>query len=285
VSEVLVEARAVSVEYRRAGFGARSSLRALDGVSLQVERGEVVAVVGSSGAGKSTLARAILGLERVTSGSVAWSPSGSAAPIDIRTLSPGALRALRPRFQLVFQDPSASLDPRWTVRAILREASRLSAQVSSRLSAQNSSRVSAQDGTRPRATHAESREADALELLERVGLGRAHLDRAPHALSGGEAQRVCLARALAMQPDLLVLDEPVAALDASIQAQVLDLLQELRRERGLAFLLIAHDMALVEWMADRVLVLDGGRIVEEGEPDVVLGAPRHAATRALISAR
>jgi len=205
----------------------------VDGVDLELGAGRSLGLVGPSGAGKSTLARAALGLERLVAGSVAWSTTPGAAPGDLARLSSGALRAARRRFQPVFQDPKSSLDPRWTARATLREPLSAGGSIGDRESASRA-------------------------LLERVGLEPAHLDRLPHQLSGGEAQRLCIARALATSPDVLVLDEPVAALDASVQAQVLDLFADLRRERGLAYLLIAHDMQLVEWIADRVLVLEAG---------------------------
>lgn len=238
MSEVLIELRDVVVEHRREAFFGRSAMlvRALDGVSLTLARGEVVAVVGTSGAGKSTLARAVLGLERLVSGCVAWSVARGTSPVDLRTIHPRTLRAARRRFQPVFQDPKSSLDPRWTSRATLEEALLIGG------------------------TDKGDVERESCVLLERVGLEAAHLDRLPHELSGGEAQRLCIARALSTSPEALVLDEPVAALDASVQAQVLDLFAELRRERGLAYLLVAHDMQLVEWIADRVIVLDAGRV-------------------------
>jgi peptide/nickel transport system ATP-binding protein len=263
VSDVLLEARDLVVVHS-ASAGLRrdaAAVRALDGASLSVSRGEVVAVVGASGAGKSTLARAVLGLERPVAGSVAWSTSRGGTPVDLSTMRPSGIRALRPRFQPVFQDPAASLDPRWSARATLVEALR---------------RRASSSGDEGRAV---------VDLLARVGLEPAHLDRLPHAMSGGEKQRLCLARALATDPELLVLDEPVAALDASVQAQVLDLLQDLRRERELAYLIVTHDLALVAWIADRVLVLAHGRIVEEGTPEQVLQAPRHPATAELVAAR
>jgi ABC-type glutathione transport system ATPase component len=218
-----------------------------------------VAIVGESGAGKSTLVRALLALERPLSGTVAWCPAPERSPVDVRTLTAGELRAARPRFQVVFQDSLASLDPRWTARATLREAFAAGGRTNG--------------------------DAAAIELLERVGLAREHLARLPHEMSGGQRQRLCLARALATQPELIALDEPVAALDASVQAQVLELLADLRRERGLAYVLVTHDLALVAWLADRVLVLDHGRIVEQGDARDVLRDPRHAATRALVEAR
>lgn len=274
----LIEARDLVVEHRREAFLGRpaSVVRALDGVSLEVARGEVICVVGPSGAGKSTLARALLGFERPVAGVVRWSSSRSdsttsaqsaaqdSALVDPATLSASAVRALRPRIQPVFQDPAASLDPRWSVNSTLREALKMRAD---------------------RGVGADRIEDQVGALLASVGLGPEHLARVPHELSGGEKQRVCLARALATEPELLVLDEPVAALDASVQAQILDLLASLRRARGLAYLLVTHDLALVEWMADRVLVLAEGKIVEAGTPAEVLGEPRHAATRELVRSR
>ncbi len=238
MSEVLIGMRDVVVDNRREAFFGRSAslVRALDGVSLTLSRGEVVAVVGPSGAGKSTLARAALGLERLVSGSVAWSVTRGASPVDLRSLDSRTLRDARRRFQPVFQDPKSSLDPRWTSRATLSEALRIGG------------------------TNANDVERESRALIERVGLESAHLDRLPHQLSGGEAQRLCIARALSTSPEVLVLDEPVAALDASVQAQVLDLFVELRRERALAYLLVAHDMQLVDWIADRVVVLERGRL-------------------------
>ncbi len=270
MSDILVEAHDLVVEHRREAFLGRPAnvVRALDGVSLEVARGEVVSVVGPSGAGKSTLVRALLGFERPVAGVVRWSASWSASrsstpdssPVDLATLSAREVRALRPRIQPVFQDPAASLDPRWNVSATLREALRM--------------RAGLRGG-----------EDEVRALLASVGLGPEHLARAPHELSGGEKQRVCLARALATDPELLVLDEPVAALDASVQAQILDLLVSLRRAKGLAYLLVTHDLALVEWMADRVLVLGQGKIVEAGTPAEVLHEPRHETTRELVSSR
>jgi peptide/nickel transport system ATP-binding protein len=256
----LIEARDLRVEHRPGG--RRGAVRALDGVTLGVRPGEVVAVVGESGAGKSTLVRALLALEPAARGSVLWREDGAREPLDLLRLPPRALRRLRARLQVVFQDPLASLDPRWSARAVLREA----------LGAHRA--VAPAEGA-----------ARALALLERVGLAREHLDRRPHELSGGERQRLCLARALAVEPRFLALDEPVAALDASVQAQVLELLADLRRERGLAYLLVTHDLSVAAWLADRVAVLDGGRIVEEGPVEQVLRAPAHARTRELVAAR
>jgi len=239
VSDVLIEMRDVVVEHRREAFLGRgaSTVRALDGVSLSLRRGELVAVVGASGAGKSTLARAALGLERLESGTVAWSVTPGAQPVVLSSLGAQAVRAARRRFQPVFQDPKSSLDPRWTARATLVEALRVGGRATDVASA-------------------------CRDLLERVGLEVAHLERFPHQLSGGEAQRLCIARALATSPEVLVLDEPVAALDASVQAQVLDLFTELRRDRGLAYLLVTHDMQLVDWIADRVVVMHEGVVIQ-----------------------
>ena len=236
MNPVLLAMRDVVVEHRRAAFPGRPALhvRALDGVSLELCRGEVLAVVGRSGAGKSTLARAALALEPLRAGTVAWSTQPDAPPVDVDRLGAGDLRRARRRFGVVFQDPRQSLDPRWSARRTLTEALRAGGASTSR--------------------------AALGDLVASVGLAPAILDRRPHEMSGGEAQRVCIARALCTSPEALVLDEPVSALDASVQAGVLDLLDGLRRERGLAFLLVAHDPDLVAWMADRVLVLEHGRV-------------------------
>ncbi len=260
----LLEARDLVVEHRRAAvLGVRPPpVRALDGVSLDVRRGEVLAVVGESGAGKSSLVRALLCLEPLARGSVLWHADATQPPVDLARLSERALRPLRARMQVVFQDPLASLDPMWSARSVLREAF-------------------GAHGTGSRADP----QARSIALLEQVGLSAEHLDRRPHELSGGQRQRLCLARALAVEPELLVLDEPVAALDASVQAQILGLLAELRARHGLTYLIVTHDLALVSWMADRVAVLQRGRVVESGPVERVLAEPAHAHTRELIAAR
>ena len=228
---------------------------AVDGVSLVVRAGERVALVGASGSGKTTLARLLVRLIEPDRGRLHFEGR------DLLALRPEPLRRLRARFQLVFQDPLAALDPRARIGRQLEDPLRL-------------------HGIVPR----RERLAAVAALLARVGLDPSLATRHPHELSGGQRQRVAIARALASSPQLLILDEPVAQLDVSVRAQILNLLERLRREEGLAWLMITHDLGVARVAADRVLVMDGGRIVEEGPTAVVLGAPRAAATRALVAA-
>ncbi|MFI6454879.1 ATP-binding cassette domain-containing protein [Streptosporangium amethystogenes] len=225
------------------------ALRAVDGVTFEVDRGETLAIVGESGCGKSTLARCVARLTQPTAGSVRLDG------VELAPLSRRRLRPLRSRFQLVFQDPSTSLNPRWTVGEIVREPLRL-------------------QGVR----------GDVPGLLSEVGLDPELAGRHPHQLSGGQRQRVGIARALALSPDLLVLDEPVTALDVSVQAQIINLLLRLQEERGLGYLFISHDLAVVSAVAHRVAVMHAGRLVETGPAEQVLGRPSHDYTRALVAA-
>jgi oligopeptide/dipeptide ABC transporter ATP-binding protein len=238
------------------GLLRRTRVPAVREVSLALARGETLGIVGESGSGKSTLARLALRLAPPTSGEVRF----DGAPIT--RLSDGALRPLRRRMQIVFQDPYASLNPHHTVRAIVAEPLLV-------------------HGVARRERDAEPR---VRELLARVGLGVDALDRYPSAFSGGQRQRIAIARAIALEPELLVLDEPTSALDVSIQAQVVTLLEELQRERGLAYLFISHDLALVEHMASRVAVMYLGRVVESGPRASVVLAPKHPYTAALLAA-
>ncbi len=234
---------------------AQGAVRAVDGVSLSVAQGEVLAIVGESGCGKSTLGRLALRLIEPDAGEVRFGGE------DLRGLSAAALRARRRDMQLIFQDPFASLDPRMTVEAAIAEPLRLHKVV-------------------PRGQEA----ARVAEWLERVGLRADHARRWPHEFSGGQRQRIAIARALASGPKLVIGDEPVSALDVSIQAQVVNLLQGLIRDLGLTFVLISHDLAVVRHIADRVAVMYLGRIVELGPASQVFGAPKHPYTRALLAA-
>jgi oligopeptide transport system ATP-binding protein len=260
----LLELRALVRHYpgRRAHPFARPGpvQRALDGVSLSVARGETLALVGESGSGKSTLARLVLRLDSPDSGTIRFDGA------DVTALRGRALRRLRRRLQLVFQDPTASLNPRRRVGDTVAEPLRVHA-IGGRGAAGRSARA-----------------ARVAELLSLVGLGAHHAARFPHALSGGQRQRVGIARALAPGPALVVCDEPVAALDVSVQAQVVNLLRDLQARLGLSYLFIAHDLAVVRHMADRVCVMQAGRLVEVAGRDALFDAPRHPYTRALLAA-
>ncbi len=233
-----------------------SQVQAVDGVSLQIRRGETLGLVGESGSGKSTTALALLRLVDPTGGRI------TVAGQDVTHRSRRRLRPLRKQVAMVFQDPAASLDPRRTVGASIAEP-----LIVHRL-------ASGRDARRRRV----------LELLEMVGLRADLADRHPHELSGGQRQRVGIARALAGEPDLVVLDEPIASLDLSVQAQIMNLLRRLQRELGLTYLFVAHDLAAVEHMSDRVAVMYLGRIVETGTPAQIYRAPAHPYTAALLSA-
>jgi len=231
-------------------------VRAVDGVSFYVERGETLALVGESGCGKSTVGRAILRLFDITDGQVVLDGQ------RIDELSPGPLRPLRRRVQAVFQDPFSSLNPRMRVRDILAEPMRNFGLADSKAGVDE--RVNA--------------------LLEKVRLPREMANRWPHELSGGQRQRIGIARALAAEPELIVCDEAVSALDVSVKAQIVNLLQDLQQELGLALLFISHDLAIVEHMTHRVAVMYLGKIVELAPKERIFAAPKHPYTEALLSA-
>jgi oligopeptide/dipeptide ABC transporter ATP-binding protein len=240
----------------RAKFGGpRRVVRAVTDVSLGVNRGETLGLVGESGCGKSSLARLIMRLEQPTGGSVRLDG------VDLATLPERRLKEARRRFQMIFQDPYASLNPRMTVRAIIGEALRnyglgTSAEIDAR----------------------------AAELAGQAGLSDYHLDRFPHELSGGQCQRVGIARAIALSPDLIVADEPVSALDVSIQAQILNLIVRLQASMGVTLIFVSHDLSVVAHIADRVAVMYLGRIVELAPAASLFSAPRHPYTQLLLAA-
>lgn len=247
----LVEVRDLVVAYRT----PHGRPRAVDGVSLDIARGETLALVGESGSGKTSLGRAVLRLVEPTSGSVRFDGT------DVRALAGDALRRFRRRAQLVFQDPKGSLDPRMRVRAIVREGIDIH-----------------------RLAVGAAADARVARLLEEVGLSAADADRFPHEFSGGERQRIAIARALAVEPEFVVLDEAVSALDVLVRRQVLDLLTTLQAAHGLTYLFIAHDLAVVEQIATRVAVMQQGRMVECAPVRTVFDAPAADATRALLAA-
>ena len=252
----LAAASGVSKTFGAGGFlRARAGVQAVRQVDLTVSKGEAVGVVGESGSGKSTLGRLMLGLLPPSEGEVRFDG------VPLQGLSRGAWRDLRRRMQLVFQDPYGSLDPR----------RRIGRQIADGLAIHGLARRAAR-GERVAA------------LLTRVGLDPAHAERFPHEFSGGQRQRISIARALAPGPDFLVADEPVSALDVSIQAQIIRLLEDLRRDLGLALLFISHDLPVVRHLCDRVVVMYLGRVMEEGPAQALFAAPAHPYTRALISA-
>jgi len=253
----ILEARALRRHFvtRKPLFGAPTVVRAVDGVDLAVEEGETFAIVGESGCGKSTLARLLVRLIEPTEGQVLYRGG------DLGALPAPDLRRLRAELQFIFQDPFSSLNPRMTVGALIEEPLR----------------------THGIGTPGERRAAVA-RLLARVGLRPEHADRYPHEFSGGQRQRIGIARALATGPRVLIGDEPVSALDVSIQAQVVNILEDLKEEFGLTLIVIAHDLAVIRHMADRVAVMYLGQIVEIGPTDALFEAPAHPYTEALLAA-
>jgi oligopeptide/dipeptide ABC transporter ATP-binding protein len=241
--------------HRAYPLGGGRVLRAVDGIDLAVARGETLAIVGESGCGKSTLGRLLLRLEEADTGRILLDGT------DMRGLRGAALQAMRRRVQVVFQDPYGSLDPRERIGDAL---------------------------VRPMLLHRLCDRAEARRragaLLERVGLSAAQLGRLPHEFSGGQRQRIAIARALAVEPALIVCDEPVSALDVSVQAQVVNLLQDLQRDSGVALVFISHDLAVVRHLAHQVAVMYAGRVVERGPAAAVFADPRHPYTRALLAA-
>ncbi len=250
-------------ETRKQGWFGSSGLQkiaAVDGVSFDVRRGECLGLVGESGCGKSTLSKILMRAVTPDHGSLVYSgPSGE--KVDLLKLDGSALKSFRPRIQMVFQDPVSSLSPRMTVLNIIREPLQIHGRGSARQQVDR-----------------------CVELMEAVGLDPRFLNRYPHSFSGGQRQRIGIARALALNPDMLILDEPVSALDVSVQAQILNLLKDLKSEFGLTYLFISHNLAVVDYMADRIAVMARGRLVEVAPRHVLFRKPVHPYTRALLNA-
>lgn len=251
----LLSVRNLVKEYPLGEGRRRLTFRAVDDISFDIVQGSTLGVVGESGSGKSTTAMIVAGLTRRTSGSVVFDDR------EVGDLSPADLRGFRRDVQVVFQDPHSSLDPRMNIGKIIDEPLYV----------------------HKRGNRDERRDRVA-ELLELVGLHSDYVDRHPHQLSGGQAQRVSIARALALEPSMLILDEPVSALDLSIQAQILNLLRRLQADLGLSYLFIGHDLAAVAYVSDRIAVMNKGRIVEQGEVRQVYSDPQDDYTRLLLDA-
>lgn len=254
----LLEVQALTREYtlpRERLFAPPSTVKALNGVSFRIESGRSLGIVGESGSGKSTLARLVMALDKPTSGSVRLMGR------DMHALPAAELRRARRDFQMVFQDPYGSLDPRQTVARIVAEP----LQAQGDASRQEQRRLAA-------------------EVLESVGLRAGDLDKYPHEFSGGQRQRIAIARALITRPRLIVADEPVSALDVSVQAQVLNLMQDLQQNFGITYMLISHDLAVVQHLCEDVAVIHQGRIVEQGPPQRLFQDAQHPYTRALLEA-
>lgn len=253
-ADVLIEVSHLKKYFR---VGKNKVLKAVDDVSLKIFRGETLGLVGESGCGKSTFGRTLIHLYEPTEGSVSYDG------LDIsNSLSKDSRQALTRRMQMIFQDPYSSLNPRRKILDIVAEG------------------MDAHHLTKT----AKEREQKVLELLERVGLQAAHADRFPHEFSGGQRQRVGIARALAVDPEFIVCDEPISALDVSIQAQVVNLLEELQRERGLTYLFVAHDLSMVRHISKRIGVMYLGSLVELAESEELFANPMHPYTKALLSA-
>lgn len=258
MSDTLLRVEDLKIYYPVAGsgFGKKEFVKAVDGVTFEVKKGEVFGIVGESGCGKSTLGRGVCKLENLTSGHVYLDGE------DITEYNDRRMRSIRKKVQMVFQDPYASLNPRMSVFDIIAE---------------------------PLLVHhlyqdKADLEKKVLNLLHRVGLDDYHANRYPHEFSGGQRQRIGIARALAVEPSLIIADEPVSALDVSIQAQVLNLLNELKHDLDLTYIFVAHDLSVVEYISDRVGVMYLGNFVEVGEKDKIYSNPMHPYTQALLSA-
>ncbi len=252
-----LELRDIRVHFPvRTAWGSTGEVvKAVDGITMSISKGEILGLVGESGCGKSTLSRAIMQLQPLTGGSI-WLDG-----TNLTTLPPAEVRRRRLDFQMVFQDPYASLNPRFSIFSTLLEALSRRAPI-------------------PRSR----REQAVAALMDRVGLSPEHMYKYPHEFSGGQRQRIAIARAIAPQPALLLADEPVSALDVSIQSQILNLLTDLTRKMGITLLFISHDLSVVHYLADRIAVMRRGQLVEQGTADDVFNHPQHPYTQTLLAA-
>lgn len=258
-SAPLLEVKGLKVHYPVTGGLLQrvvDHVKAVDGVSFTVERGTTVGLVGESGSGKTTIGRTIIKLAPITDGTILYQGK------DIGNLSHRAFFPYRKQIQMVFQDPFNSLNPRMTIRQIIAEP--LDIHFPTLKAADKTERIA--------------------DLLQKVGLQPDHMQRYPHEFSGGQRQRIGIARALAVEPDFIICDEPVSALDVSVQAQIINLLQDLQEELGLTYLFIAHDLAVVEHISDKVLVMTEGKLVEQASAEEIYRNPRHPYTRKLLDA-
>ncbi|MBC2886073.1 dipeptide ABC transporter ATP-binding protein [Ochrobactrum sp. CM-21-5] len=257
MSEIVLEARDIKRDYHVGGglFGKPKVVHAVKGVSFKVEKGKTLAIVGESGCGKSTLARILTMIDPQTSGDLMIGGK------DVNIARDGLTAEMRQKVQIVFQNPYGSLNPRQKIGDVLAEPLLLNTNMSS-----------------------EERRDKAMQMLLKVGLGREHFNRYPHMFSGGQRQRIAIARALMLNPKLLILDEPVSALDLSVQAQVLNLLADLQEEFGLTYVFISHDLSVVRYIADDVMVMYFGEVVEYGPREDVFSNPQHDYTKKLFAA-
>ncbi|OFV68663.1 MAG: peptide ABC transporter substrate-binding protein [Candidatus Syntrophoarchaeum caldarius] len=250
----MLEVKGLS-KYFSSGILRKRYTKAVDDVNFSIKRGETLGLVGESGCGKTTLGRSILRLIEPTAGKVLFDG------IDILKLNKKELRTFRPRMQMIFQDPDASLNPRIKIKESIAEPLKLQRVEKCEI------------------------EGKVQELMEKVGLSPEHANRYPHQLSGGQNQRVVLARVLALNPDFIVADEPTSALDVSVQAQILNLIQDLKRELNLTLLFISHDLEVVRYMSDRIAVMYGGKIVEMGDVEDIFNNAKHPYTKLLVSGK
>lgn len=255
---MLLEAKHISKTFQSGGFLQQGQEKlAVNDVSFQLQAGETLAIVGESGSGKSTVARLVMRLIEASQGDIFWQG------MNVTSMSPRQLRQYRHHIQMVFQDPFASLNPRMKVWESVAEGLRVHAPELNKV----------------------QRQEKVAEMLERCGLSASTMQRYPHQFSGGQRQRIGIARALMVEPKVLVLDEPVSALDVSVQAQILNLLADIQAHTGVAYLFISHDLSVVRHIADRVLVMFQGKVVEEGLAKDVFANPQHAYTQELLAAR